>query len=148
MGLFTSFDISDSGLTAERLRMDIISNNIANVNTTITEDGTPYKRQMPVFQARLNKSLTSFEKGTERQFSGNGVRVIEVAEDQAPFKKMYDPSHPHADKEGYVKMPNVNVIKEMVDMITASRAYEANISVMTNSKNMFKRALDLGNAAT
>lgn len=145
MGIFSSFDISASGLTAERLRMDIISNNIANVNTTKTEDGTPYRRQMPMFQSRLNQSIGASEKGSERSFSGNGVKVIDIMEDQAPFKKMYEPSHPHADKDGYVQMPNVNVIKEMVDMITASRAYEANISVMTNSKNMFKRALDLGN---
>lgn len=124
MGLFQAIDASASGMTAERLRMDVISNNIANVNTTRTAEGGPYRRQMVVFEPRTNQpsfgQLLSKEMGT-----GEGVRVTGITKDNAPFKLMYDPNHPDANKDGYVEMPNVTIVSEMVDMITASRASSA-----------------------
>jgi len=144
MNVFRSFDIAASGLTAERLRMDIISSNIANVNTTKTNDGTPYRRQLPVFEAVFDNHIQDIEKHENgEQFHGKGVRVREIREDQAPMKTVYDPNHPHADKEGYVHLPNVNIVKEMVDMITASRAYEANVTVLSTSRQMFNSALEI-----
>ncbi len=134
--LFHSFDISASGLTAQRLRMDTIANNLANVNTTRTERGGPYRRQMPVFQARDSFAQTVAGLG--------GVRVIQIAEDTDPPRLVYDPAHPDADVNGYVHMPNVNVVTEMVDMISASRAYEANIAAMNAAKSMAMKALEIG----
>ncbi|PKK91388.1 MAG: flagellar basal body rod protein FlgC [Candidatus Wallbacteria bacterium HGW-Wallbacteria-1] len=142
MGLFSTLDISASGLTAERLRMDIISNNIANVNTT-SPDGKAYRRQMPVFQVR--DRITPVPDVAQPMSSrvGMGVRCVAVMEDSAPLQYKYDPSHPHANKEGYVALPNVNIVKEMVDMITATRAYEANAQVITNTRNMITQALNI-----
>ncbi len=144
--MFRSLNISSSALTAERLRMDIISNNIANVNTTKTADGGgPYRRQMPVFQAIFEREADAMAKAKKgEQFNGLGVRVTEIAEDKAPFMRVYDPSHPHADKEGYINMPNVNIVKEMVDLITASRAYEANVTSLSTAKQIFNSALQIG----
>ncbi len=145
--MFRSLNISASGLTAERLRMDIISSNIANVNTTRTESGGPYKRQMPVFQAIFEKEQEDLDAvANGERFNGRGVRVTEIAEDSAPFKMVYDPNHPHADGKGYVYMPNVNIVKEMTDMITASRAYEANVTALNTSKQFFTSALQIGQA--
>jgi len=136
MSLFHSLDISASGLTAQRLRMDTIANNLANVNTTRTERGGPYRRQMPVFEAR-----ESFA-GTFRRLAG--VRVARIEEDTDPPRLVYDPGHPDADADGYVRMPNVNVVTEMVDMISASRAYEANIAALNAAKAMAIKALEIG----
>jgi flagellar basal-body rod protein FlgC len=145
MSIFRTFDIGASALTAERLRMDIISNNIANVNTTKTAEGGSYRRQMPVFQAVFNNEVDALEAARKgKAFNGKGVRVSQIAEDKSPFKKVYEPEHPHADKDGYVHYPNVNIVKEMVDMITASRAYEANVTSMSTSKQMFQTALNMG----
>lgn len=145
MTVFRSFDIAASGLTAERLRMDIISNNIANVNTTKTNDGNPYRRQLPVFEAVFNKEMENIEKANKGEsFNGSGVRVSQILEDKSKFKTIYDPSHPHANEKGYVDLPNVNVVKEMVDMITASRAYEANVTALSTSKQIFNSALAIG----
>ncbi|OIP25319.1 flagellar basal body rod protein FlgC [bacterium CG2_30_54_10] len=144
MGMFHTIDVSASGLTAERLRMDVISNNIANVNTTRTEDGGPFRRQLCIFQAR--KPMASFPLMERRkpQVVGNGVRVTTIMSDQAPFKLIYDPNHPDADKDGYVRMPNINIVHEMVDMITATRAYEGNVSCINASKDLFNSALGIG----
>ncbi len=143
--MFKAIDISASGLTAERLRMNIISNNIANANTTRTENGEPFRRKLPVFQERED-SIS--EKLHGNLFSdahrGNGVRVMSVIEDDTAFKMIYNPGHPDASKEGYVKMPNVDVVKEMVDLISASRAYEANLSIVDTSKTLVQRLLNLG----
>jgi flagellar basal-body rod protein FlgC len=145
MNVFRSFDIAASGLTSERLRMDLISSNIANINTTKTTDGGPYRRQLPIFEAVFDNAISDIEKNDSgEEFHGKGVRVREIIEDQGPLKRVYDPNHPHADKEGYVSFPNVNVVKEMVDMITASRAYEANVTVLTTSRQMFNSALEIG----
>lgn len=144
MSIFRSLDIGSSALTAERLRMDIISSNIANVNTTKTEQGGPYRRQMPVFQAVFEnewKKIQAAKNGGE--FNGKGVRVTEIIEDNAPFRQAYEPDHPHADEKGYVYYPNVNIVREMVDMISASRAYEANVTTVSTAKTLFNSALQI-----
>ncbi len=143
--MFGSFDISASGLTAQRLRMDLIADNIANVNTTRTEAGGPYRRKIPVFQERESSSFSSLlNKSLGTADEGKGVRVVQITEDQSPFKMIYNPAHPDADADGYVTMPNVEITSEMVDMIDASRAYEANITALNSSKNMALKALEIG----
>lgn len=146
--MFNNFNISASGLTAQRTRMDAISDNISNVDTTRTQDGEPYRRKMPVFNTRQsgNRFSDMFRNriGLSSTSNRQGVEISEIAEDQAPFKTIYDPGHPDADEEGYVEKPNVNITMEMVDMIDASRAYEANVTALDTSKNMAMRALDIG----
>ena len=147
MGLFDSFNVSASALSAQRLRMDVISQNIANVNTTRTEDGTPYRRKTVVFQEKesdISFSQYLSEQSRSRFLTGGGVRVTEIAEDPTPFKDVYDPSHPDADENGIVRMPNVEIVSEMVNMISATRAYEANITALNASKSMASKALELG----
>lgn len=139
MSIFSSIEISASGLAAERLRMDVISNNIANVNTTRSSTGGPFRRQEVVLSARGAKfSIPGIGGG-----SSNGVEVSTIAEDSSPPKLVYDPSHPDADPLGYVRMPNVNIVKEMVDMISATRAYEANVTAIEAAKGMVQRALEI-----
>lgn len=140
MSFFNSFHISASGLTAQRLRMDIISNNIANVDTTRTAEGGPYKRQMPVFAANQPK----FVLPTESTNIGSGVKVVGIKKDTAPPKLIYNPEHPDANENGYVEMPNINVLSEMIDMIEASRAYDANVSALDTAKSMAMKALEIG----
>lgn len=133
MNLFRSMETSASGLTAERLRMDVIADNIANANTTRTPEGGPYRRKLVFFVPRPG------DDGL-----GGGVRVGGIGRDLSPFKLRYDPGHPDADAQGYVRMPNVDTVREMVDLITASRAYEANVTAINAAKGMFMRALDIG----
>ncbi len=141
--MFGAIDAAASGLTAERLRMDVISNNIANVNTTRTAAGGAYRRQMVVFAPREN--TTSFAQVLSEQMdAGNGVRVVGIEKDNSPTRKVYDPAHPDANKEGYVEMPNINIVNEMVDMITATRSYEANVTVVNAAKSMALKALEIG----
>lgn len=144
--LFRALDISSSGLTAQRLRMDTISENIANVNTTRGADGGPYRRKVVVLEARKqeNQFPEILNKSLEESKVGNGVRVAGIAEDQSPFKLVYDPNHPDADQDGYVRMPNVNIVSEMVNMISATRAYEANATVMKAAKDLALKALEIG----
>lgn len=149
MGMFTGIDASASGLTAERLRMDVIANNLANANTTRTAEGTPYKRRYVVFEPRKTDKKdfqTMFQNiyGKTNKNTGTGVRAIAILEDKTEGPLVYDPGHPDADAEGYVMRPNVNAVQEMVDMITASRSYEANVSALNTSKNMAVRVLDIG----
>jgi len=146
MGYFGALDISASGLTAQRLRMDTISQNIANVNTTNTKDGTPYKRKVPVFEERVSGGI--FDGYLKSAFKGDnigdGVRVSNIIEDNAPFKLVYEPGHPDANAEGYVSLPNVEVVTEMVNMISASRAYEANVTAINTTKSISMKALEIG----
>lgn len=143
MGLFDSLDISASGLTAQRLRMDVISNNIANATTTRTPEGGPYRRERVIFQERRN--MFSFKDILTRSIDvGKGVRVVAVEKDPAPFKLVYDPTHPDADQNGYVRMPNVNIVTEMVDMISAARSYEANVTAINTAKSMIAKAIEIG----
>lgn len=143
--MFKSLHISASALTAERLRMDIISNNIANVNTTKTADGGPYQRQTVLYGERANYG--SFSQKLRKEingFNGGGVEVLAIQKDNSPFKRVYDPQHPDSDQDGFVNLPNVDVMKEMVDMISTTRSYEANISVLNSSKSMLLKALEIG----
>jgi flagellar basal-body rod protein FlgC len=143
MSMFGAIDASASGLTAERLRLDVISNNIANVNTTRTAEGGPYRRQMVVFQPRSDGS--SFTQILAHQLdAGSGVRVVGIVKDNSPFRKVFDPKHPDANSDGYVDMPNINIVSEMVDMITATRAYEANVTAVNAAKSMAMKALEIG----
>ncbi len=136
--ILSGMDISASGLSAEKARMDIISNNLANANTTRGTDGKPYSRKMIIFSELLADKLSGGMK------MGQGVKVDAIIESDTPFKRIYDPSHPDADKEGFVEYPNVDPIKEMVDMITSTRAYEANISAYNAAKMMANKALEMG----
>lgn len=150
MGLFTTINISGTGLTAQRLRMDVISNNIANVNTTRTTDGNVFKKSNVILRPRDDERVyrSPFLPEKLKTGPGNGVKVIEIKESEEPSRLVYDPDHPDAikngPKKGYVEYPNVNIITEMVDMISATRAYEANISAIQNSKSMFGKALEIG----
>ena len=133
MNAFSSMRISASGLAAERLRMDTISANAANSMTTRGEDGKPYVRKVAVFKEALDKNL-----------KGNGVKAVGIVKDKSPLRKVYDPGHVDADDNGYVLMPNVNILNEMADMIAATRAYEANVDTLNASKSMFMKALEIG----
>ena len=147
MNFFTSLETSSSGLTAQRLRMDVISNNIANVNTTRTAQGGPYRRQRVVFESRQPEVFllpTGKEGAIEAGKLGKGVRVSGMSQDPRPAKLVYDPGHPDANVDGYVAMPNINLVNEMVDMISATRAYEANVAAISAAKTMAARALDIG----
>ncbi len=144
MGLFSSFDISASGMTAQRLRSDTISSNIANVNTTNTGDGTPYTRKIVQFS---EKGANTFNNAllTAQGYVGSGVKVSSITDDtETPSSKVYDPSHPDADDDGYVTYPNVNIVTEMTNMIDASRAYEANVTAFGASKSMALKGLEIG----
>jgi len=141
MSVFNSMQINASGLTLERLKMDTISTNIANVNTTRTEEGGPYKRKDVLFQESLIKEknkLTGI-----RETKSAGVKVTGIAEDGENFKLVYDPTHVDADEEGYVQMPNVNMVDEMIALISTQRAYEANVTALNTSKSILKKALDI-----
>lgn len=146
MGFFTSLDIGASGLTAQRLRMDTISQNIANINTTRTEDGTPYRRREVIFEERTaSDSFSSMlSAASNRIASGQGVRVSKIVEDSSEFRKEYDPGHPDADENGYVSKPNVDIVTEMVNMISATRSYEANVTSINATKSMALKALEIG----
>ncbi|HHT87938.1 MAG TPA: flagellar basal body rod protein FlgC [Clostridiales bacterium] len=143
MSAFSGMNISASGMTAQRLRMDIISQNIANVNTTRDENGEPYRRKAVVF---AEKDATPFQEVFMRTAGiiGNGVKVSGIIEDSKPMRKVYDPNHPDADEEGYVTYPNVNIVQEMTDLIDATRSYEANVTAFNATKNMALKGLEVG----
>ena len=147
MGIFTSFDINSSGLTAQRYRMDIISQNLANANTTRTQDGSVYRRKVVVFEEKNGQTPFSRVLNTATdKYSGTGVKVSSIQEDTwNDMVQVYDPSHPVADENGYVMYPNVNVITEMTNLIDASRAYEANATAFTASKSMAMKGLEMAN---
>lgn len=153
--MFGNINTSASGLTAQRTRMDIIADNIANVNTTRTPEGGPYRRKLPVFRSRHSESGRSFPELMRSRLGGRtgqtgvrgkGVEISEIVEDDSPFKLVHDPEHPDANEDGYVEKPNVDITMEMVDMIDASRAYEANVNALETGKNMAMRALEIGGA--
>jgi len=151
MGMFSSINTAASGLSAERLRLDVISDNIANANTTRTADGGPFRRSRVVFRPRVEQPYwrSPFLPDALDNGIGKGVRVSEIEKDMdSELRLVYDPTHPDAiktgPKAGYVEYSNVNTVSEMVDMISASRAYEANVAVMDGSKSMFRKALEIG----
>lgn len=144
MSAFGAMDISASGMTAQRLRTDIISQNIANVSTTRDENGQPYKRRTVVFEEKPSNSFNDYLSVASSSI-GNGVKVSAIVEDNTtPMTMVYDPSHPDADEDGYVYYPNVNTVTEMTNMIDASRAYEANITAFNATKAMTTQALQIG----
>jgi len=145
LGLYDSIEVSASALTAQRLAMDVIANNIANVNTTRTPEGGAFKRQLVVFaQKDEAASQTDTLDGDSDPGSARaGVQVVGVVNDNSPDKLVYDPSHPDADPQGYVHMPNIEVVKEMVDMMAASRAYEANVTAIQEARTMGSATMGL-----
>jgi flagellar basal-body rod protein FlgC len=145
MGLFQAFNISASGMTAERFRTDVIAENVANVNTTSKADGTPYRRKIVTFETRPTTSFSKVLQGTREAAIGNGVRVSSVTEDyESDFIMEYDPANPDADENGYVSYPNVNIVTEMTNLIDASRAYEANVTAFDATKAMAQAGLQIG----
>jgi flagellar basal-body rod protein FlgC len=145
MGLFDAIDVSGSGLSAERLRMDVTAENLANAQTTRSAAGGPYRRKEVVLQESGGPG--SFGNALAGAMASNGapggVEVSGIVDDPTPNRMVYDPGHPDANAQGYVQMPNVNPVTEMVDLITASRSYEANVTAMQTAKQMFSKTLDL-----
>ncbi|PIE59719.1 MAG: flagellar basal body rod protein FlgC [Desulfobulbus propionicus] len=143
MDIFTTFDIAASGLKAQRTRLNTISSNLANVETTSTPEGGPYKKKSVLFQSA---PVSSFDTQLQTQMNqhAEGVKVVKIIEDQEPPQKRYDPTHPDADKDGYISLPNISVMKEMVDMMSATRSYEANTTVIQSAKRMALKALEIG----
>lgn len=138
MDLITGIGATGSALNAQKTRLDIVAQNIANAQTTRTAEGGPYRRQVVTFEAELASKLAG------RNASASGVKVAAIRQDPTPGQKLYDPSHPDADAQGMVTMPNVNVSREMVDLITASRTYEANLSVVKTARQMAQRTIEMG----
>jgi flagellar basal-body rod protein FlgC len=165
VGLFTGLNISATGLRAQRVRQNVISSNLANAETTRTKDGGPYRKQSVVFEAdpeernhkfifepdrlkgdrtmQTHMPIPDGDLGISKEYIGSGVKIVEIKQDEGPFRTVYDPNHPDANKEGYVEMPNINVVEEMTDMIVATRAYEANATAFNSTKAMLMKALDL-----
>lgn len=165
VGMFSGLNISASGLRAQRVRQNVIASNLANAETTRTKEGGAYKRQFVLLEAdptennqrfvfgpeRIEGSQTSGahmeipdgEKPISREYIGSGVKVVKIEKDQSEARKVFNPDHPDADEKGYVEMPNVNVVQEMTDMITATRAYEANTTAFNATKSMLMKALEL-----
>lgn len=152
MRLSNGFDASASALTAQRFRMDVISSNIANAETTrgkvVNGQFEPYTRKLtvmePIRSSFADTLRSEMNGGTSTTPAQGGVKVTQIMEDRTPPKLVYNPSHPDADAEGYVKLPNVDVLKEMVDMISATRSYEANVTALNATKSMFTKALEIG----
>lgn len=132
MSVFNSMKINASGLSLERLKMDIISTNMANVNTSRTEDGGPYRRKEVLFEEMLSSQKKS-----------SGVKVTQIYEDEANMRIIHKPDHPDADEDGYLTLPNVNMVDEIINLINTQRTYEANVTALNTSKNLLKRALEI-----
>ncbi|MFD0049304.1 flagellar basal body rod protein FlgC [Actinomycetes bacterium NPDC127524] len=150
MGMFQSLNTTASALTGQRLRMDIISSNMANADTSranfVNGKWEPYRRKMAVIQPKETQfsSFLNAAAGRNGQGAGGGMEVTKIAEDQTPFKLVYDPENPDANANGYVEMPNVDPLREMTDLISATRSYEANVTVFNASKGMLMKALEIG----
>lgn len=146
MSVFNTMNVSATGMTAQRLRMDTISQNIANISTTRTDQGGPYRRKTVVFEEIGSKNnFSQMLNGYLKDYAAvGGVKVNKITEDQSPFTPVYDPTHPDANDEGYVFMPNVNSLEEMTNLISANRSYEANVTAFNASKSMFAKALEIG----
>ena len=144
MSYMSAMEIIASGLSASRLRINLVASNLANANTTRTAEGGPYRRRDPVYQATPLRSSFSQLLNNRLDSSLRGVTVASVVTDQRPPRTVFNPAHPDADAAGMVRLPNVNVVEEMVDMITASRAYEAGVTAMQSIKAMANKALSIG----
>ena len=153
MSFLSTINISGSGITAQHLRLDVISENVTNINTTRTEEGGPYRRKMVVFQAQ-NATRDAFRVAMDRARNGmvsnagfetsGGVRVVEIAEDPSDFKLKYDPTDPDANEEGYVELPNVDLVKEITDAMAASQAYSADVTAFNVLKSVISSGLEIG----
>lgn len=151
MSIFHSMNTTASALTAQRLRMDVVSSNMANADTTraklVDGEWVPYRRKSVVMEPKGNQ-FSSFLQGamntSNNQGAGNGVKVTNIVEDETPFQLVYDPTHQDANEDGYVQLPNVDPLREMVDLMSATRSYEANVTVFNASKNMLMKALEIG----
>lgn len=141
---FDSLDVSASALSAERLRMNTISSNLAQAQTTRTPEGGPYRRKDPVFEAQPQRSFASVLEGAMSEVPLHQVKVVDIVSDPNPPKLVYQPEHPDANPEGFVAYPNINTMEEMVNLITASRTYEANVTAINVSRNMMNKALEIG----
>lgn len=151
MSIFSALRTSASGLTTQRLRMDVISNNIANAETTRTPEGGAFRRQQVLVAPNTHGTIPFFnllrgevQPGVVPGLQTEGVQVMAITEDRAPTRMVFDPSHPDANQDGYVEYPNVNVVAEMTDMLSATRSYEANVTVLNAAKQMARRALEIG----
>lgn len=150
MSMFTSMTTTSSALTSQRLRMDVVSSNMANAETTrstyVNGEWQPYRRKAVVLQSKEDRSFSNFLNKAVGQTSGegNGVQVTKILEDETPFELVYNPDHPDANEEGYVEMPNVDPLREMVDLMSTTRSYEANVTVLNASKGMLMKALEIG----
>ncbi len=143
MDLMTAIDVGASALNAERTHLNVISMNLANAKTTRTVDGGAYRRKEVIFK---ETDTTPFGKAMQAELGGEvkGVRVENIQSDSRPFRKVFEPNHPDADEEGYVNYPDINVVEEMTNMMSAMRSYEANVSTITTAKSMYAKALDIG----
>lgn len=148
MSLFQSMKISSSALTAQRLRMDTIASNMANAETTrgrlVNGEWQPYRRKMVVMKPQGTSFASVLQKVRGEDRGLKGVEVSRIVEDPSPFRLLYDPEHPDANEEGYVQLPNVDPLKEMVDLISATRSYEANVTVLNATKSLYLKALEIG----
>lgn len=146
MAFMNAFNISASGLSAQRMRLDVAAENITNINTTRTQAGGAYKRKMVVFESIGGSDFQKIFNETALRNGGRpaGVRVSEIVEDDRAFKSVYNPNHPDADEQGYVMMPNVDLLKETVDSMAATRAYDANVTAFNAIKTMAAKALEIG----
>ncbi len=160
MAFLSSFSVVGSGLTAQQLRLDVVSENITNMNVTRTENGEPYRRKMTIFESQDDRNNASFRSVLARQaavpaivrnregldipLQTGGVRVTEIVEDPSDLKLVYDPTHPDANVEGYLEMPNVDLVKEMTDAMAATRAYAANVTALNTLKSVLAKGLEIG----
>ncbi|GAA0331779.1 flagellar basal body rod protein FlgC [Bacillus carboniphilus] len=147
MNAFNSMNITSSALSAQRLRMDVVSSNMANAESTraqfVNGEWQPYRRKMVVLQPQ-NQFSTFLKQAMNTNQSGDGVAVSKIVEDRSPFKLVFDPSHPDANEDGYVEMPNVDPLREMVDLISSTRSYEANVTVLNATKGIMMKTLEIG----
>ena len=144
MSVFGAMDVSATGMTAQQLRMDTISENIANVNTTRDSEGRTYRRKTVVFEEKSYPTFSESLSMANKHNIGKGVKVSRIVEDNSQGRLVYDPAHPDADEDGYVMLPNVNTVTEMTNMIDATRAFEANVTVLNSTKGMALKALEIG----
>lgn len=144
MDIFTTFDVAASGLKAQTTRLNTISSNLANSETTSTPEGGPYKKKSVIFQTENIAFKQHLNSSLQARGQAQGVQVAKIIEDKSPPQRIYDPSHPDAKADGYVEMPNVSVLKEMVDMMSATRSYEANTTTIKSAKRMAMQALNIG----
>jgi flagellar basal-body rod protein FlgC len=142
MDFFSAMEVISSGLTSQRVRLNTTSSNLANANTTRTEEGGPYRRRDPIYKATNLGENNAFSDNLDSAM--RGVEVTEIVKDQAPPRKVFDPQHPDAGEDGYVEFPNVNMVEEMVNMVMASRAYEAGVTAMRSVKGMANKAIGIG----